>query len=153
MDPCSSKGFDGTMTIISRNQGWITVTPKHKNRKKPVEKYGVSGDAAKTSKLTPNWMQCQFPKNKSDFMQSVVPSTTNLRAEQKRTFLVDKTQPEKSIWSIGAVRHNVHTSEQAQEFNSQANSNNITRMMEWKENSSTQRFDKPVTGKIGSYHG
>lgn len=153
VDPCTSKGFDGTMTIISRNQGWITVTPKNKNRKKPVEKFGVAGDAAKTSKLTPNWMQCQYPKNTSDFMQSVVPSTTNLRAEQKRTYLVDKQQPDRSIWSIGDVRHNVPTGQQAQEFNSQAQSSNVVRMMEWRENPAKQRFDKNVTGKIGSYHG
>jgi len=86
-------------------------------------------------------------------MKSVVPSTTNLRAEQKRTYLFDKEQPKKSIWSIGDVRHNVHTSEDAQLFNNQAQSNNVVRMMEWKENSSKQGFDKKITGKIGSYHG
>lgn len=153
VDPTHSKGFDGTMTIVSRNQGWITVTPKNKNRKKPVEKFGVSGDAAKTSKLTPNWMQCQYPKNKNDQMKAVIPVTSNLRAEQKRTYLVDKEQPKKSIWSIGDVRHNVHTAEQAQEFNNQAQSSNIVRLMDWKENPTAQRFDKKVTGKIGSYHG
>lgn len=153
VDPTTSKGFDGTMTIVSRNQGWITVTPKNKNRKKPVEKYGVSGDATISSKLTPNWMQCQYPKNKDDFMKRAVPNTTNLRAEANRTYLVDKDQPAKSIWSIGDVRHNVPTAEQAQEFNNQAQSNNITRMMEWKENTNKQHFDKKVTGKIGSYHG
>jgi hypothetical protein len=26
------------MQIISKTQGWITVTPKEKNRKKPIEK-------------------------------------------------------------------------------------------------------------------
>lgn len=153
VDPTNTKGFDGTMTIVSRNQGWITVTPKHKNRKKPVEKFGVSGDAAKTSALTPNWMQCQYPKNATDIMKSTVPSTTNLRAEQNRTYLIEKQQPAKSIWSLGDFRHNVHSSEQAQEFNNQAQSNNVVRLMEWKENSSKQGFDKKVCGKIGSYHG
>jgi hypothetical protein len=153
VDPVTSKGFDGTMTIVSRNQGWITVTPKNKNRKKPVEKFGVSGDATVSSKLTPNWMQCDYPKNKTDFMERAVPSTTNLRAEANRTYLVDKQQPKKSIWNLGDVRHNVPTAEQAAEFNNQAQSQNIVRMMEWKENSAQQRFDKNVTGKIGSYHG
>ena len=153
VDPTSGKGFDGTMMIVSRNQGWITVTPKNKNRKKPVEKYGVSGDAAQTSKLTPNWMQCKHPKNKTDTMKAVIPVTSNLRAEQKRTYLVDRQAPPKSIWSIGDVRHNVHTAEQAQEFNNQAQSSNIVRLMDWKENPAQQRFDKKVTGKIGSYHG
>lgn len=152
-DPSQSKGFDGTMTIISRNQGWITVTPKNKNRNKPVEKVGVSDDATKSSKLTPNWMQCQYPKNTSDQMQRVVPSTTNLRAEKNRTFLVDKKQPDKSVFSIGDVRHNVPTADQAMQFNAQATSSNIVRMMEWKEDTSKQHFDKRITGKIGSYHG
>lgn len=137
-DPTKAAGFDGTMTIISRNQGWITVTPKHKDRKKPVEKYGVSGDAAKTSKLTPNWMQCQYPKNKSDAMKSHIPKTTNLRAEQKRTYLVERNPPTQPPVEV----HNI-----------QAVSNNVTRMMAWNENPSKQRFDKPVAGKIGSYHG
>ena len=153
VEPSSSVGFDGTITIVSKAQGWITVTPKGKNRKKPVEKYGIGGDAAATSKLTPNWMQWQYPKNKTDAMKSVVPSTTNLRQEANRTYLVDKVPPQKSIWSIGDVRHNVLTSEQAQEFNAQAQSNSVVRLMEWNENPSKQKYDKKVSGKIGSYHG
>lgn len=138
VDPTNSKAFDGTMTIVSRNQGWITVTPKNKNRKKPVEKFGVSGDAAKTSKLTPNWMQSQYPKNSSDPMKPVIPKTTNLRAEAKRTYLVERNQKLENPMDV----HNI-----------QALSSNITNLMGWKEDSSKQRFDKPVTGKIGSYHG
>lgn len=57
VEPSNSIGFDGTITVVSKAQGWITVTPKGKNRNKPVEKYGIGGDAAATSKLTPNWMQ------------------------------------------------------------------------------------------------
>jgi hypothetical protein len=153
VDPTNAKGFDGTMTVVSRIQGWITVTPRTKNRKKPVEKFGVSGDAAKTSALTPNWMQCHYPKNTTDMMKSTVPSTTNLRAEQNRTYLIEKQQPPKSIWSFGDIRHNVHSEAQAKEFNVQAQSNNVVRLMEWKENSTRQGFDKKVAGKIGSYHG
>jgi len=153
IDPSCSKGFDGTITVISKTKGWLTVTPKNKNRKMPVEKYGVPGDAAATSKLTPNWMQCPYPKNKTDQMKSVVPSTTNLREESNRTYLVDRTQPAKSIWSIGDVRHNVLTSDHARELNSQAQTTNVVRLMEWSENPNKQRFDKKVTGKIGSYHG
>lgn len=52
------------MTILSRNAGWITVTPERKDRKKPIEKFGMGGDASKTSKLTPAWMQTQFGKPK-----------------------------------------------------------------------------------------
>jgi hypothetical protein len=47
---------DGMVTIVSKNQGWITVTPKSLNRKYPVER-GSSLDATKTSILNPSWMQ------------------------------------------------------------------------------------------------
>lgn len=149
----NAKNFDGTMTIISRNQGWITVTPKHKNRQKPVEKFGVSGDAAKCNVLSPQWMQSQHPKNKTDQMQRQVPSTTNLRNESFRTFLMDREQPGKSVFSYGDMRHNVHSEEDVKKFNNQAFSQGVKRMTEWPENSSKQHYDKNVTGKIGSYHG
>ena len=86
-------------------------------------------------------------------MKSVVPSTTNLRQEANRTYLVDKVAPQKSVWSIGDIRHNVLTNDQAQEFNAQAQSTGVVRMMEWKENPTKQKYDIKVTGKIGSYHG
>ena len=60
------------------------------NRKHPYEKGGIGGDATKTSILTPQWMQTTFPKNKSDNMARSV-ERFGLRAENNRTFLVDKT--------------------------------------------------------------
>ena len=151
VDPTATLGKDGTLFVVSRNQGWITVQ-KDKNRKRPVEKYGVSGDATKTSFLTPSWMQIGFPKNSSDPMQRVQPSGMNLRGETNRTFLIDRKQPDKSIWAFGDFRHNVHSKELAEKYNHQANSIGVVRMMEWKEQPTMQRFDKPVAGKIGSYH-
>ena len=50
---------DGTTTIISKNQGWITVK-KDMDRQKPIEKVSVAGNAAKTSYLSPSWMQTEF---------------------------------------------------------------------------------------------
>ncbi len=66
-------GFDGTMTILSRNAGWITVTPERKDRKKPIEKFGMGGDASKTSKLTPAWMQTNYGKPKHNNMKAGLP--------------------------------------------------------------------------------
>ena len=43
------------MQIISKTQGWMTVTPRAKNRKRPVEKSKL-GDASKVNALSPNWM-------------------------------------------------------------------------------------------------
>jgi hypothetical protein len=36
--PEKSPTFHGTLTYLSKAQGWITVTPKHKNRNKTLEK-------------------------------------------------------------------------------------------------------------------
>ena len=85
-------------------------------------------------------------------MIQLAPKTVTLREESNRTFLLDKNQPQKSIWSIGSIRHNVHSKELADQFSHQANSNNVVRMMEWKEQPKIQPVDKPVAAKIGSYH-
>lgn len=37
-----------------------------------------------------------------------------IRKETNRTFLFDKEQPKKSIFSYGSVRHNVHSKELAE---------------------------------------
>ena len=55
-DFTDAKGFDGMVSVISKNQGWITVTPKRQNRKYPIEMQGVGNDNTKTSQLTPGWM-------------------------------------------------------------------------------------------------
>jgi hypothetical protein len=47
----------GMVTIISKNQGWITLTPRSMNRRKPLERGGNANDNTKTSILTPSWMQ------------------------------------------------------------------------------------------------
>jgi hypothetical protein len=59
------------------------------NRKKPLEKGGIGGDATKTSILTPTWMQIGYPKNNHDPMKGMV-EKFGLRAEKNRTFLFDK---------------------------------------------------------------
>jgi hypothetical protein len=51
-----SMNKEDTMMIFSRYQKWITVTPKSKNRKYPLEKIKVA-DMDKTSRIMPNWMQ------------------------------------------------------------------------------------------------
>jgi hypothetical protein len=38
ISPAKSPAFDGTLTILSKAQGWITVTPAQKSRRKPLEK-------------------------------------------------------------------------------------------------------------------
>jgi hypothetical protein len=43
------------LQIISKNQGWITVSSKTLDRKKPIEKERL-GDASKVNVLSPIWM-------------------------------------------------------------------------------------------------
>ena len=52
----------GMVTVISKNQGWITLTPRSMNRRKPLERGGNANDNTKTSILTPSWMQIPIDK-------------------------------------------------------------------------------------------
>jgi hypothetical protein len=106
----------GMVTVISKNQGWITLTPRSMNRRKPLERGGNANDNTKTSILTPSWMQIPtdlsaVPKDDT-FKQTVF---GNLRAETKRTFLTDKEQPKRSVFAMGGFnRHNVATGDLAE---------------------------------------
>lgn len=42
--PEKAANFNGTLTYFSRAQGWITVTPRHKDRNKPLEKIKIVTD-------------------------------------------------------------------------------------------------------------
>jgi hypothetical protein len=49
-------GKDGeTVTVISRNNGWLTVDPETMSRKNAYEKK-VKGNLHKTSHMSPTWM-------------------------------------------------------------------------------------------------
>jgi hypothetical protein len=99
----------GMVTVISKNQGWITLTPKAMNRRKPLEREGNANDNTKTSILTPSWMQIPIDPNsapKSDPMGSAIFGKI-LRQENNRTYLVEKEQPKRSVFEGGSMRHNV----------------------------------------------
>ena len=51
-----------TLSIFSRYNKWITVTPKSKNRRKPLEKMKIE-KMDETSKIMPNWMQIRSKKD------------------------------------------------------------------------------------------
>ena len=76
------------MQIISKTQGWMTVTPKNKNRKKPIEKK-PKGDVAQVNELSPVWMQVEHQKPGPDPLK---PNAVlhGVRQESNRTFLVEK---------------------------------------------------------------
>lgn len=52
-----------TISVFSRYNKWITVTPKNKNRKKALEKIKIQ-KMEETSKIMPNWMQIKISKDK-----------------------------------------------------------------------------------------
>ena len=52
-----------TLSILSRYKSWITVTPKSKNRKMPLEKMKIE-HFDETSRIMPNWMQIKAKKDK-----------------------------------------------------------------------------------------
>jgi hypothetical protein len=62
-----------TLSILSRFHKWITVTPKGKDRKRPLEKM-KNNNMEETSKIMPNWMQIkhQLEGNKEDTMMSAL---------------------------------------------------------------------------------
>lgn len=47
---------EDTISIFSKHQQWITLTPRSKNRRKPLEKVKVI-KMDETSKIMPKWMQ------------------------------------------------------------------------------------------------
>ena len=144
------------VSVVSRTQGWITVSPQTLDRKRPVEKERL-GDASKVNALSPAWMQVSHAKPGPDPLcaDSV---KHGVRAESNRTFLVEKSQPQRSIFNLGSFRHNVHSVEQRDHWQKKAIDSGLVstqpvRLIEWSEpNRDKQSFDKHVTSKIGSSH-
>lgn len=62
-DFTKAPGFDGTITLLSRINGWITVCPEDRNRSKrlgksgPFDKSKKGNDLRNVSDLAPSWMQ------------------------------------------------------------------------------------------------
>lgn len=55
-----------TLSVLSRYKSWITVTPKSKNRRLPLEKMKIE-KFDETSRIMPNWMQIKAKKDKELF--------------------------------------------------------------------------------------
>ena len=51
-----------TLSVLSRYNRWITVTPKSKNRRMPLEKMKIE-KIDETSRIMPNWMQIKAKKD------------------------------------------------------------------------------------------
>jgi hypothetical protein len=100
-----------TITLLSRNKNWITVTPRHKNRNKCLENVKVKND--ETSLILPKWMIGKYPKALSpDNFKGV--TYTSIRNGKTSRQLIDKNNLKKNDWfhnrsifAIGDFRHNV----------------------------------------------
>lgn len=72
VDVSKAPGFDGTLTLLSRINGWITVTPNGRDRSHRVGRFGPFDrskrkyDLHNVSDLTPAWMQTQGRKPETD---------------------------------------------------------------------------------------
>ena len=125
-DVTKSPGYDGTITMLSRINGWITVTPKAKDRSKRMGRNGPFAlnttrkyDLHRVSDLTPAWMQTQAQGPATDPFKKAGGFST-LREGASRLFLVDVSPPTKSQFSLGDFRHNVRTKEEALHYMSTA---------------------------------
>ena len=154
-DVAKAPGFDGTMTVLSKISGWITVTPRSQNRAKRLGRHGPFDKSKKghnlrnVSDLAPQWMQTTAPEPPPAGYATSTGHPT-MRDLKKQTFLVDKQQPERSVFSIGDYRHNVITAEEAARH-MQTVSSQPKNLLEWQA-SWHRNSERPVTGKIGSLY-
>lgn len=157
-DVTKAEGFDGTITLISRVHQWITVTPTSKNRTKRLGRFGPfnntqSHDFNEVSDLAPAWMQTTQAKSQKvpyrKMLGNLIFRAVRYIQDKHRTFMVDSEEPEKSIYSYGDYRHNVTSCEDAQNY-SQGIPLKTKNILEWKEDTTKQKYDKPVASKVGS---
>lgn len=79
------------------------------DRKHPLEKARL-GDVTKVNVLSPEWMQVSHQKPGPDPLKALPPPVA-MRSETNRTILVERDQPKRSIFNLGAYRHNQHSVE------------------------------------------
>jgi hypothetical protein len=148
-----STSKDQTLTVFSRLSGWIYVSAQSRNRKHRLGRTGPFKEGEKAnfqnvSSLAPNWMQIESNSVPPNHMKNMKPPPF-LRQEQKRMILVEENQPEKSLFSLGDFRHDVRTLDEVNTFN-RAALPRPKNFFEWKEDVSRQKYDKPLTEKVGA---
>ena len=91
-----------TVTLISRNNGWLTVDPITMSRKNAFEKR-VKGNLHKSSHMSPSWMQTGAQRDEEQ-VKNFKPMTVkrqNLRCESNRLYLADRNPLPRSIFNLG----------------------------------------------------
>ena len=124
---------EDTITVFSKNQNWLTVTPKEQNRRKALEKIkNLNNDI--TSKLMPKWMEIKYKKDKNNIDDDKFISVEyNYPVKQKPKRMmafVDKDinptrlkpieyNPSRSVFNIHDFRHNVLTKNETKYYGGQ----------------------------------
>ena len=110
---------EDTISIISKQQGWITVTPKTNYRKRPLEKMKAENMEV-TSRIMPKWMEIRHKNEKNvEYLKSIEYYPIRQKCKKLMVF-VDKDlnlpknktidyDPHRSIFSYNDFRHNVVT--------------------------------------------
>lgn len=114
---------EDTITVFSKNQNWLTVTPKNQDRRKALEKMKILNMDV-TSKLMPKWMDIQYKKDKNHINADKFKSVEYnypLKQKPKRIMaFVDKDlnqkklvpinyNPSRSVFNLQDFRHNLIT--------------------------------------------
>jgi hypothetical protein len=80
---------EDTLSVFSRYKKWITVTPRSKNRKMPLEKIKAE-KTEETSKIMPKWMQISAISAKPNYDE--LKSAEYLSRDVKLTKLIFKIE-------------------------------------------------------------
>ena len=112
-----------TLSVFSRYQNWITVTPKNRDRRHALEKKKTT-NMEETSSIMPKWMESQYKGKLPENMKRVEYYPIKQKAKGMMIW-VDKdineksnTNPEKSIFSFMDFRNNVVTKKEAEYYGS-----------------------------------
>ena len=73
----------------------------------------------------------------------------NLRCESNRVIIAEKNDLPKSIFNIGQYRHNVMSKDDIASKIVGKITDKPVRLLEWKEETMKQKFDKKIAFKIG----
>ena len=140
---------DKTISVISKLRGWIYLSDKSK-RNQRIGKFGPQENQElnlqDVSDLAPRWMHRRNIVDGSK-ITSLLPLAVNTR-ENKLMFLFESTQP-KAIISV-KTKGNDTIKKQNNCTPDILNTTYKPRIFfEWKEETNKQRYDKPITSKIG----
>lgn len=108
---------EGTITIFSRNQNWITVDANNPNRKHPLEKE-KKNKMETSSVIMPRWMQIIPIKTTKENPKFFKREHFISKGQNKdtRVVMLNDELPNKSIFSYMDFRHNLTTREEADKF-------------------------------------